>query len=193
MMERPACLKALAAHRTGEIVVAVFQAAFEWLVISPSELNYTFVGAMGQAAPHGLGLALAFPRRRVLVLDGDGSLLMNLGCLVTIACVAPENLIHFVLNNGTYETSGGQPVPGCGQTDFAGFARAAGYPRVHSFEDLAEFEKAAPDLLASRGPVFAELKVVSGPEAYPEDFSAIYSTERRAVFKRAVQRTTGGP
>lgn len=187
IMERPECLKVLAAHRAGEIVVAVFQAAFEWRVISPSDLNYTFVGAMGQAAPHGLGLALAFPQRRVVVLDGDGSLLMNLGCLVTIACVAPENFVHFVFNNGTYETSGGQPTPGCGQASFAGFARAAGYPYVCSFDDLTEFEKAAPGLLSARGPAFVELKVVPGAEAYPEDFRALYSAERRSAFKRAVK------
>ena len=79
MMRRDECLEVLARHRTDEIVVAVYKAAQEWIFISPSELNYTFTGAMGQGSSHALGLALGRPDRRVVVLDGDGSLLMNLG------------------------------------------------------------------------------------------------------------------
>ena len=85
MMKRDACLKVLARHRTDEIVVAVYQAAQEWLHISPSDLNYTFTGAMGQGSSHALGR----PDKRVVVLDGDGSLLMNLGTPVTIVHAAP--------------------------------------------------------------------------------------------------------
>lgn len=184
-MARHECFRILAAHRTDEIVVAVYQAAFEWLVLSPDDLNYTFIGAMGQAAPHGLGLALAFPERRVIVLDGDGSLLMNLGCLVTIANVAPRNLIHLVCNNAMYETTGGQPTPGCDRIDLAAFARGAGYPVVHEFDELAEFEEAVPALLLAEGPVFADLKVVPGPEP-PQNFGMLYSGERMKAFKRAV-------
>jgi len=184
-MVRPECLKVLAAHRTNEIVVSIFKPAFEWRVISPSDLNYTFINAMGQIASHGLGLALAFPERRIIVLDGDGSLLMNLGCLVTIAHVAPRNLIHFVCDNGVYETTGGQPTPGSGQISLAGFARAAGYPLVHEFDDLVEFERALPELLTAEGPVFADLKVVQGTEPYPEEWEAVFSKERQRAFKRA--------
>ncbi len=106
MMKRDECLKALARHRRDEIVVAVYNAAQEWIHISPSELNYTFVGAMGQGSSMALGIALGRPDRRVIVLDGDGSLLMNLGSLVTIGQVAPKNLVHCVCENGIYETVG---------------------------------------------------------------------------------------
>ena len=186
MMTRSECLKILAARRTNEIVVSIYKTAFEWLVIGPSDLNYTFVKAMGQAAPHGLGLALAFPERRVIVLDGDGSLLMNLGCLVTIGNVAPRNLIHMVCNNGTYETSGGQPTPGRDRVCLGGFARAAGYPKVHEFDDLAPFEQALPGLLSADGPVFADLKIVRSTGIYPEDWITIYGKERQQAFKQAV-------
>src|SRR6058998_1715472 len=94
MMKRDACLKVLACHRADAIVVAVYTAAQEWLHISPSDLNYTFTGAMDQGSSHGLGLALGRPDKRVVVLDGNGSLLMNLGTLVTIAQAAPKNLVH---------------------------------------------------------------------------------------------------
>lgn len=186
-MPRDACLAVLASHRTDEIVVPVFQAAFDWLAVSPSDLNYTFIGAMGQAASHGLGLALAFPDRRVIVLDGDGSLLMNLGCLVTIACVAPRNLIHLVCNNAMYETTGGQPTPGCDKISLAELARGAGYPVVHQFDDLAEFDEAIPALLSVDGPVFADLRIVPGPER-PQDFATIYSPKRMKAFKEALRR-----
>jgi len=85
MMRRDECLKLLARHHTDEIVVPVYQAAFEWRAIKPDSLIYLGVGAMGQASSHALGLALGRPDKRVIVLDGDGSLLMNLGSLVTIA------------------------------------------------------------------------------------------------------------
>ena len=78
MMKRDEMLKVLARHRTDEIVVAVYMAAQEWIHICPSDLNYTFIGAMGQGSSHALGLALGRPDKRVVVMDGDGSLLMNL-------------------------------------------------------------------------------------------------------------------
>jgi sulfopyruvate decarboxylase subunit beta len=111
MMKRDECLRVLAAHVTDEIVIAVYASAFDWLELAPRELNYFAFGAMGLAAAHGLGFALGNPRRRVIVLDGDGSLLMNLGTLVTIAAAAPANLVHFVCRNGTYEANGGHRCP----------------------------------------------------------------------------------
>ena len=135
-MKRDECLKALARHRTDEIVVAVYKAAQEWIHIAPSDLNYTFTGAMGQGSSHALGLALGRPDKRVIVLDGDGSLLMNLGSLVTIGNAAPKNLIHCVCGNGTYETNGAVPIPGVTRISFTAFARAAGYARTYEFDTL---------------------------------------------------------
>ncbi len=188
MMKRDSCLKALARFHTDEIVVAVYQAAFEWRVIKPGALNYIAVGAMGQASSHALGLALGRPDKRVIVLDGDGSLLMNLGSLVTIAAAAPRNLLHFVCENGTYEANGGHPLPGNGVFDFTALARAAGYPRVHRFDALADFESRIPHVLKEDGPVFVSLKVEPG-EAYPQDYVWLHSAEPRAAFKAALQRT----
>ena len=119
MIKSDLALQLLAKQRSDEIVVATYHAAFLWMEIAPNDLNYFSVGAMGQAVSHGLGLALGDPQRRVIVLDGDGSLLMNLGALVTVAQAGPENLIHFVCENGTYEVNGGHPIPGAGKVDFA--------------------------------------------------------------------------
>ncbi len=185
MMVRPECLKVLAAHRTDEIVVSIFRAAFEWMALSPSDLNFTFVKAMGQLAPYGLGLALAFPERRVIVIDGDGGLLMNLGGLVTVANVRPRNLVHLLCNNGIYETSGSQAIPGRERISFPRLARAAGYPVVHEVDDLGEWKILVPRLLSAEGPVFVNLIVAPPPEPYPEDWVAAYSRERQKLFKKA--------
>lgn len=188
MMKRDACLKILARHHTDEIVVPVYQAAFEWRAIKPGALTYIAVGAMGQASSHALGLALGRPDKRVIVLDGDGSLLMNLGSLVTIAAAAPRNLLHFVCENGTYEANGGHPLPGQGVFDFVELARAAGYPKAYRFETLQDFEARIAQVLKEDGPVFVSLKVEPG-EPYPQDYVWLHSAEPRAAFKAALQRT----
>jgi phosphonopyruvate decarboxylase len=185
MMKRDACLQVLARHRTDEIVVAVYKAAQEWLHISPSDLNYTFTGAMGQGSSHALGLALGRPDRRVIVLDGDGSLLMNLGTLVTIAHAAPKNLIHCLCQNGTYETNGAVRIPGQGNVSFTGLAREAGYAQTYAFDNLADWEHAVGDILQADGPLFVDLHVEPGA-LYPEDFRRLYSLEHRERFRRAL-------
>src|SRR6266700_8438165 len=139
MMQRDQCFKALARHIADEIVIATYSSAVEWNEINPRVMNYFSMGAMGLASSHGLGLALGRPDKRIVVLDGDGSLLMNLGSLVTIAAAAPGNLIHFVVQNGTYETNGSHPIPNT-KVDFSAMARAAGYAHVHEVSQLANFE-----------------------------------------------------
>ena len=181
MMPRDECLKILARHHTDEIVIPVYQAAFEWRTIKPQALTYLGVGAMGQASSHGLGMALGRPDKRVIVIDGDGSLLMNLGSLVTIAQAGPANLVHFVCQNNSYEANGGHPIPGAGRVSFAGFARAAGIAQVYEFDDLADFDQRIGAVLRLQGPVFVVLKVVAGA-AYPQDWSVIHSAELRRQF-----------
>ena len=187
MMRRDECLKVLARHHTDQIVIPVYQAAFEWRTIKPQALTYLGVGAMGQASSHGLGMALGRPDKRVIVIDGDGSLLMNLGSLVTIAEAAPRNLVHFVCQNNTYEANGSHPIPGAGRVSFAGFARAAGIQNVHEFDHLADFDQRLGAVLNQQGPVFVVLKVVAG-EPYPQDWSAIHSRELRQQFAAALAK-----
>jgi sulfopyruvate decarboxylase subunit beta len=187
MMKRDECLKVLARHRKDEIVVAVYMAAQEWIHISPSEMNYTFTGAMGQGSSHALGLALGRPDRRVVVLDGDGSLLMNLGTLVTIANAAPKNFIHCVCENGTYETNGAVRIPNAGTVSFTGLATAAGYPKTYEFSKLEDWDRALDGILKEDGPILVDLKMEPG-ELYPEDFRRLYSVEHREAFRKALQK-----
>jgi sulfopyruvate decarboxylase subunit beta len=185
MMKRDDMLKVFARLRTNEIVVAVYTAAQEITHISPNDLNYTFIGAMGQGSSHALGLALGRPDRRVILFDGDGSLLMNLGSLVTIANQAPTNLVHCLCENGCYETNGSVPIPGSGQLRFAELAKTAGYRRTYEISDLAEWETTLRDVLKEDGPLFVDLKVETG-EIYPEDFARLASTTHREKFRRAL-------
>ena len=185
MMKRDECLKVLARHRKNEIVVAVYTAAQELIHISPNDLNYTFTGAMGQGSSHGLGLALGRPDKRVIVLDGDGSLLMNLGTLVTIANAAPKNFVHCLCENGTYETNGSVPIPRAGQIRFTELAKAAGYPKTYEFSKLEDWDRELDKILNEDGPIFVQLKVEPG-EQYPEDFRRLYSIEYRDRFRQAL-------
>jgi phosphonopyruvate decarboxylase len=186
MMKRDAALKLLARHTPDGIVVPVYQAAFDWMGIRPHPLNYLCTGAMGQASSHALGLALGRPDLKVVVLDGDGSLLMNLGSLVTVAQAAPANLVHFVCYNQIYEVNGRYPVPGAGRVDFSGMARAAGYPWTYDFSDLNALAAGIEEVLAVPGPVFVTLEVEQG-EHYPRDYDAIHSAEARATFRQAIR------
>jgi|TARA_B110000908_G_scaffold11636_1_gene13606 thiamine pyrophosphate-dependent acetolactate synthase large subunit-like protein len=188
MLKRDDALKALIPHVSeDDIVVAVYQSCFDWLALNPSDLNYVAVGAMGQASSHALGLALANPDRRVFVLDGDGSLLMNLGTLVTIANAGVKNLYHFVGANGVYEVNGSQPLPGAEIVDFAAMAKAAGYVGARSISDQSALEAELPDMLATSGPQMCVLKIVAGA-AYPRDYDYIHSAGARDTFRRALNQ-----
>lgn len=188
MIQRDLALTALRPHiEPRDLVVAVYQTCFDWLALCPRDLNYVATGAMGQASSHALGLAVGSPDRRIIVLDGDGSLLMNLGSLVTIANLCPKHFLHLVFENGAYEVNGGHPIPGAGQIDFANIAEAAGYQHASCFNQLDAFEASLPELLAFDGPVMAVLKIMAG-HPYPRDYDYIHSPAARKTFRDALNR-----
>jgi thiamine pyrophosphate-dependent acetolactate synthase large subunit-like protein len=130
-----------------------------WPQLSDGPLDFAYMpSAMGQGPSLALGLALAHPQRGVIVMNGDGSMLMNLGSLVTLAH-HPTNVYLVLMDNSMYEVTGGQPTAGAGHTDFAGLARAAGIHRVYTFEDVDRWQAMAGESLAGPGPVLIWLKV----------------------------------
>src|SRR5579859_2646777 len=136
MLDLGQTLEALNSLRKGEIVLSTFAASVLWEHISQRpDLDLPFWGPMGKASSAGLGIALALPHERVWVFDGDGSLLMNLGSLVTIATMHPRNLVHVVMDNRIYWTTGGQPIPGADLVDFPTIARGSGLTNVYRFDD----------------------------------------------------------
>jgi thiamine pyrophosphate-dependent acetolactate synthase large subunit-like protein len=152
-------LEVLARHRGDAIVITTMTAVGLWPELSDSPRDFAYMpSAMSQAPALGLGLALARPGQQVIVVNGDGSMLMNLGSLVTLAA-NPAQVFLVIMDNGIYEVTGGQATAGAGQVDFAAMARAAGIPRVYYFSTLAEWEQGAPDALGGVGPVVICLRV----------------------------------
>jgi thiamine pyrophosphate-dependent acetolactate synthase large subunit-like protein len=130
-----------------------------WPGLSDTPLDFAYLpSAMGHASDLGLGIALAQPGRGVVVVNGDGSLLMNLGGLVTLAA-NPADVYMVILDNGLYEVTGGQETAGTGRADFAALARAAGIGRTYAFADLAAWQAGAAEALAGPGPVVVWLRV----------------------------------
>ena len=161
-MRRQAAVEIVAsACSTREIIsVATMQVVPVWHSLDTAgQLHVDALGCMGSASSLGLGLALGSSSRQVVVLDGDGSLMMQLGSLVTIGELAPKNFYHFVFENGAYETSGNQPVPGTSRASIHDLALAAGYPRAEVFHDTPSFAAAIDQLLDEPGPLMGVLQV----------------------------------
>jgi sulfopyruvate decarboxylase subunit beta len=151
-------LEVLAAHRGDRVVLTTMGSVGLWPSLSDTPLDFSYIpSSMGQGVSLALGLALA-AGHRVVAVSGDGSLLMNLGCLVTVAN-HPAPLTVLLIDNGLYEVTGGQDVAGAGRTDFAGLARAAGIDRVYSFADLEEWRAGAAEAIGGAGTAFVWLKV----------------------------------
>lgn len=152
-------LEVVAERRGDRVVLTTMSSVGAWPQLSDGPLDFAYIpSAMGQGPDLGLGIALAQPGRGVIVLNGDGCTLMNLGCLVTLAS-NPANVFLVIVDNSLYEVTGGQVPPGAGQTDFAGLARAAGIRRAYSFDTLAAWKAGAAEALSGTGPVVAWLKV----------------------------------
>ena len=150
-------LKIIAAARGDAICVPTMTTSPSWRTMAPDDLSVGCVGFMGGASSMALGLALARPERRVIVFDGDGSLLMQLGSLATVAGARPRNLVHLIFKNGVYHTSGAQDIPGGLTVDFVAMAKGAGYRSALAIHELEDFRRRLPELLKAEGPVLVEL------------------------------------
>ena len=185
MLDKYACLEKLAARRTDEIVVTTMSATVPWSRLSDGPLDFASVDSgMGHSADLGHGLALARPDRRVIVLNGDGSTLMCLGTLVTMAATPAPNLTLVIMENGTYEVTGNQPVPGAGTVDYAAMARAAGLGRAHIVESPGAFDRMLPLHFEGEGPVVFVWKLARTAEPVPR--VALPIAERAQRLRRAL-------
>ena len=172
MINKEACLQLIADQRTDEIVVATMGTTVPWGKISTHPLDYASVGsAMGHAADFALGIALAKPDKKVVVLNGDGSMLMCLGTLATITALhtPPPNYLLFVFDNGTYEVTGNQPVP-AGNAGFSWsmIAKGAGFEQVYEFDASDTFSAELPKIWNEVGPIFVSLKIAQADEPPPD-------------------------
>lgn len=130
--------------------------------------NFYMLGSMGLASSIGLGLALSQPNRRVITIDGDGSVLMNLGTLATIGNHAPDKYLLIIVDNGAYGSSGNQPTHTTGKTDLADMARGAGIAPVYTTDDPGELESLVQEvksgvIVVNAAPGNADVPVIDLP------------------------------
>lgn len=172
MLIKEECLQLIANQRTDEVVVATMGLTVPWGKISTHPLDYASVGsAMGHAADFALGIALAKPDKKVVVLNGDGSMLMCLGTLATITALntPPPNYLLFVCDNGTYEVTGNQPVPdGNAGFSWTTIAKGVGFEQVYEFDKSDALEAELPKIWNQIGPIFVNLKIAQAHEPPPD-------------------------
>jgi sulfopyruvate decarboxylase subunit beta len=186
-MKRYDCLKAIAPHFGEELVVTNLGAVrHEWQALRPHPGNYHLQN-LGLTSSMALGLALALLHRKVIAFDGDGSLLLNLGSLATIANQHPKNLIHVVFDNECYESSRGAPTATAGQANLAAIARGAGFANVTTANTVAEFEQGFLRALKSNDLSFILAKVEVGAGDVPA--AALDSAENKYLFVRYIEKS----
>ena len=151
------------------IVAGIGNTNFDLYWAGPRPQNFYMLGSMGLACPIALGVAIAQPNRQVIALEGDGSLLMNLGSLATIAWRQPPNLTVVVWDNGAYQITGHQPAASSAHADVVAMARGAGIEQARWAQNEADFERLVRQALESDGPTLIGARIDStGAPAIPE-------------------------
>ena len=191
-MERIRCLEAIYDELAGCAVVTIMGAVAVELYSLGHRPNFFYLEhAMGLASSMGLGIALSQPDRKVVVLDGDGSVLMNLGGLTTLARYAPGNLTHIVFDNQSLLSVGGFPTATATGSDLAGIARAAGIAKAATVGDLDAFKAAAVEAIAAPELHCLVAKVDAvGPKSFHMD---LHLLENRFEFQRALRPDPADP
>ena len=168
-----------------------------WGRLSDSDLDFASAdSAMGHAADLALGVAMARPERKVVCLNGDGSMLMCLGTLATAVDAGATNYVLVVCDNGVYEITGRQPVAGARHLDWTAMAEAAGFRHVFRFEEPRMWASAVPEILTLSGPTFVHALVEAGDEGpigRTPDEPARYLQYSLADWSRIVRSALGSP
>lgn len=184
-LQRREVVRALLADR-GELLVVAGLGSAAWDVTDAGDhpLSFPLWGAMGGAPAMGLGLAIARPDRRVLVITGDGEMLMGLGSLATIGVAHPENLAVVVLDNERYGETGMQESHTAHGVDLAAAAKACGFAAASTIASMQQMEKLRGDLHAAKGPLFAQIKVSA--EKLPLTLPPRDGTQLKNRFREAL-------
>jgi sulfopyruvate decarboxylase subunit beta len=185
-MLRLDCLRSLYSQLKDCLVVTIMGAVAAELQSLGHRPNFFYLQhAMGLASSTGLGLALCLPNEHVIVFDGDGSVLMNLGSLSTMARYRPRNLTHVVFDNESLLSVGGFPTATSTGTDLEGIARSAGIPHALTVRDVERFQRAVSDAMQRRELTTIVAKVeATGPSGYVTDLSLL---ENRFQFRRYIE------
>ena len=188
-MTRLDCLKILAPLLKDEdlVVTALGWVAGEWHSVRPKESNLYQIN-MGMCAPLSLGLSLMLPHRRVVALESDGSVLLYLGSLTTLANKKPKNLLVVVFDNQCYMATGGLPTATAGVTDLAAMAKAAGIVHAYETRTSADFEEQARAALRREGPTYIVAKVEATGKRLSTNMDGKESKYR---FVRYIEKSEG--
>ena len=193
MMQRRTVVAALLENRPADMVVVSSLGNPTWDVASVGDhaLNFNFIGAMGQAGPFALGLAMARPEKRIVLFVGDGELLMSLGVLATIANQAPANLAVVALDNESYVETGSQPSATAGPTDLEAVARACGFVHTRAVVDETPLDDIRVMVWEGEGPLFVNIKIAAEalPLVFPYSFDGAMAMNR---FRGAVNDSGKG-
>ncbi len=181
MIEAKKIFEAFQKHRDNAIVAVQGTSGHHWNVITTNPNRDIFLGsAMGQSTSAIFGLALGLKDEKVVHFDTEGALLMNLGVLASIAGKRPKNFVHFLLDNGCYATTGGQPVPNGENINYAQMAAAAGYKSTYNFTDLEELTTSMEEIMNTEGPVFVAIKINAEIQNLPMGLREKRNTRSRA-------------
>jgi len=188
-MQRLECLRAIHPRLTDCLVVTIMGAVAAEMQSLGHRPNFFYLQhAMGLASSTGLGLALCLPGQKLVVFDGDGSILMNLGGYTTMARYRPKNLVHVVFDNESLLSVGGFPTATSTGSDLEGVARASGVPEATTVRTVEEFTKAFDEAMRGEELVSIIAKVeATGPKAYVTGLSLL---ENRFQFKRYIEDLT---
>jgi phosphonopyruvate decarboxylase len=181
MIEAKKVFEAFQEYRGDAVVSVQGTSGKHWSDITTNQKrDISLGGAMGQSTSAVFGLALGLPDQKVVHFDTEGALLMNLGVLASIAGKQPKNFVHFLLDNGCYATTGGQPVPNSEEIDYAVMAKGSGYASTYNFDDLEELSTSLSEIMSQDGPTFVAIKVHPEVENLP-----IGMRERRQTRSRS--------
>lgn len=175
--------------RDEAVIGGIGNANFDLWASGQRPQNFYMLGSMGLAIPIALGVAIAQPRRHVIALEGDGSLLMQLGCLATVAERAPKNLTIVVWDNGIYQITGSQPTASAATTDLVAVAHGAGIVNSAWAFDEADFDRLAASALKGEGASLIAARIDNKPAVATTDRDPVQIRER---FMRGLGVKSGG-
>lgn len=189
MVTRYEMLERLAAHIGDALVLTNLKGtAHEWHHLHQKDSNLLYLG-LGMPTPAALGLAMALPHRRVVSLDGDGSILLDMAAIPTVGQVQPKNLLVVVFDNEVYESNGALPTATSAGTDLTGVARACRIEQAVTVATADEFEAAVVAAMTTDGPHFITAKVQKGTRKVP--ITMTYGKYNKYVFVKHIEQTEG--
>jgi thiamine pyrophosphate-dependent acetolactate synthase large subunit-like protein len=165
-------------RREEAVIGGIGNANFDLWESGQRPQNFYMLGSMGLAIPIALGVAIAQPKRHVIALEGDGSLLMQLGCLATVAERRPKNLTIVIWDNGIYQITGSQPTPGAAAADLVAIARGAGISQSAWASDEADFDELVTSALKGSGPTLIAARIDGKPAAGMTERDPVQIRER---------------